>query len=69
MKINDRIIAFTRVRARDLKPNPRNWRTHPPRQREALRGLLAEIGYADALLVREMAVAKASVAAAPSPDT
>lgn len=55
MKINDRIIAFTRVRARDLKPNPRNWRTHSPRQREALRGLLAEIGYADALLVRELA--------------
>ncbi len=54
MKINDRIIAFTRVPARDLKPNPRNWRTHPPRQREALRGLLAEIGYADALLVREL---------------
>jgi hypothetical protein len=35
MRINDRIIAFTRVTARNLKPNPRNWRTHPPRQREA----------------------------------
>jgi hypothetical protein len=30
-------------------PNPRNWRTHPKVQADALRGLLAEIGYADAL--------------------
>lgn len=42
------------MRAGDLKPNPRNWRTHPQAQQDALRGLLAEIGYADALLCREL---------------
>jgi hypothetical protein len=55
MHIRDRIKDFRRVRASDLRPNPRNWRTHPPAQQDALRGLLAEIGYADALLTRELA--------------
>jgi hypothetical protein len=35
-------------------PNPKNWRRHPKAQVDALRGLLAEIGYADALLAREL---------------
>ena len=51
--IRDRVVDLRRVRAGDLLPSPRNWRTHPPAQRAALRGVLAEIGYADALLVRE----------------
>jgi ParB-like chromosome segregation protein Spo0J len=50
----DRIIDFRRVPASTLLPHPRNWRLHPPRQREALTGVLAEIGFADALLVREL---------------
>jgi ParB-like chromosome segregation protein Spo0J len=54
MAIRDRIKELRRVRAGSLRPNPRNWRTHPPAQREALRGLLAEIGYADALVAREL---------------
>jgi ParB-like chromosome segregation protein Spo0J len=54
MQIRDRIIDFRRVRAADLRPNPRNWRVHPPAQQDALRGVLAEIGYADALLAREL---------------
>lgn len=53
MKVRDRIRELRRVPARDLIPNPRNWRTHPESQRDALRGVLAEIGYADALLARE----------------
>jgi DNA modification methylase len=53
MKVRDRIKELRRVRAGDLIPNPKNWRTHPSAQADALRGLLAEIGYADALLVRE----------------
>ena len=32
----------------------RNWRTHPESQRAALRGVLDEIGYAGALLAREL---------------
>jgi hypothetical protein len=55
MIIRDRIKDFRRIPARLLKPNPRNWRVHPQRQRDALRGILAEIGYADALLARETA--------------
>jgi DNA modification methylase len=56
VKIRDRIVELRRVRAADLHPNPKNWRTHPKAQREALRGVLAEIGYADALLARETPV-------------
>src|SRR5450759_985131 len=53
VRIRDRIVELRRVRAADLRPNPRNWRTHPKAQQEALRGILAEVGYADALLARE----------------
>jgi hypothetical protein len=54
MNIRDRIKELRRVRAADLRPNPRNWRVHPPQQQEALRGVLSEVGYADALLAREL---------------
>jgi hypothetical protein len=54
MEIRDRIKDFRRVRASLLRPNPRNWRTHPPEQQDAMRGMLAEVGYADALLAREL---------------
>jgi len=53
MKFRDRVLDLRRVRAGELRPNPKNWRTHPKAQQEALRGILAEIGYADALLARE----------------
>ena len=53
MKIRDRIKSLRRVRAGDLIPNPRNWRTHPQEQQDALRGILAEVGYADALIARQ----------------
>src|SRR6202166_4464763 len=55
IRIQDGIRDLRRVKARDLLPNPKNWRRHPKAQVEALRGLLTEIGYADALLVRELA--------------
>jgi hypothetical protein len=54
MTIRDRIIDFRRVPASSLRPSPDNWRTHPPAQRDALRGLLSEIGYAGATLCREL---------------
>jgi ParB-like chromosome segregation protein Spo0J len=54
MPIQDRVKELRRVRAGDLAPHPRNWRTHPERQRAALAGVLAEVGYADALLAREL---------------
>jgi hypothetical protein len=49
----DRIVELRRVRAGDLAPAPLNWRKHPLHQQEAMRGILAEIGYADAVLARE----------------
>src|SRR5215471_7190660 len=55
MHIRDRIKELRRVRAGELKPHPKNWRSHPDSQKNALRGLLAEIGYADTLLTRELA--------------
>lgn len=54
MEIRDRVREFRRVRASELRPHPKNWRTHPVSQRDALRGVLAEIGYADALLARQL---------------
>jgi hypothetical protein len=54
MHIRDRIKGLRRVPAADLRPNPRNWRLHPREQQDALRGLLAEVGYAGALLAREL---------------
>jgi DNA modification methylase len=51
--VRNRIVGLRRVRAGDLLENPRNWRRHPAHQRSALRALLAEIGYADALIARE----------------
>lgn len=53
MHFRDRIKELRRVPAGDLLPNPKNWRTHPDSQRNALRSVLADVGYADALLVRE----------------
>jgi DNA modification methylase len=52
--VRDRIVELRRVKAGELRPNPRNWRRHPKGQREALRALLSEIGFADAILAREL---------------
>ncbi|HEY1849720.1 MAG TPA: ParB N-terminal domain-containing protein [Candidatus Binataceae bacterium] len=54
-QIRDRIKELRRVKASELVPNPKNWRRHPKEQAAALKGLLAEVGYADALLARELA--------------
>ena len=52
--IRDRVVELRRIQAAELRPNPRNWRRHPDRQRRALRDLLAEVGFADAILAREL---------------
>jgi hypothetical protein len=54
LQIKDRVRELRRVAARDLLPHPKNWRRHPKVQVDALRGLLVEVGYADALLAREL---------------
>jgi DNA modification methylase len=54
MKIRDRIKELRRVPAQELLPNPKNWRSHPQAQQQALQGLLAELGYCDATIAREL---------------
>jgi len=54
MQIRNRIKELRHVPASDLRPNPKNWRTHPKAQQDALRGILAEVGMADACLAREL---------------
>ena len=53
MAIRDRIRELRRVKASEIIPNPKNWRTHPPAQQQAIAGMLAEVGYADALIAYE----------------
>ena len=53
MNWKDRVKEFRRVRSSELRANPKNWREHPPEQRNALTGILDEIGIAGAVLARE----------------
>ena len=46
-------VELRRVRAGDLRPDPRNWRRHPPGQRAALSRMLDRLGYVDAVIARE----------------
>lgn len=52
MLIRDRIVDFRRVKPSDIRPAARNWRKHPTEQHDALRAVLAEIGFAGASLAR-----------------
>jgi hypothetical protein len=54
IEVRDRVKELRRVRASELLPNPKNWRRHPREQAAAFKGLLSEIGYAGALLAREL---------------
>ena len=54
MKIKNRIKELRLVKVSELKHNSKNWREHPQEQRDAMKGVLAEIGYVDALLAREL---------------
>jgi DNA modification methylase len=54
MNVRDRIKELRRVPASELRPNPKNWRTHPTEQKDALKGILAEVGFAAAALAYEL---------------
>lgn len=41
------------VKASELRPHPQNWRRHPSFQQSVMREVLAEIGFAGAVLARE----------------
>ena len=53
MNIRNRVKELRMVPASQLQPNPKNWRTHPEGQANALRGILAEVGIAGAVLAYE----------------
>lgn len=71
--IRDRIKELRRVKAGELIQNEKNWRKHPKAQREALQGILAEIGYADALIAYEtkkgLKLIDGHLRASATPDT
>ena len=63
-KINrsgDRIKDFRRVAAAELVDNPNNWRTHPQGQRDALKAILDEVGFAGAVLTRKLSNGKLEI--------
>ena len=54
MNIRDRIVELKRVKARELRANPANWRTHPEAQRGALSAILEDIGFVGAVIARQL---------------
>ena len=54
--IRDRITELRRVPANSIIPHPNNWRRHPEHQRNVLQGMLAAVGIANAVLVRELSL-------------
>jgi hypothetical protein len=63
--LKNRIVAHRRVRAAELRPHPRNPRTHSPAQRAALNAILAEVGLARSVLAYVADADKPLGAAAP----
>lgn len=49
MQVNDRIKEIRTIKASEILPNPKNWRTHPEEQKNAMMGAFAEIGNIDVL--------------------
>lgn len=52
--VRDRIVELRRVRASELVPNPKNWRTHNTKQRKALRTMIGRLGFAGAELAVQL---------------
>jgi len=61
MKLRDRIKGLRRICASELLPHPANWRTHPESQASALSAAFAEIGFAGAILCRELSGGKMQI--------
>ena len=49
MNIKNRVQGLEQKTAKELQDNKGNWRVHPQFQRDALKGVLDEVGIADAL--------------------
>lgn len=50
----NRVRELRKVKASELLPHPDNWRKHPQKQEDALRGLLKDVGIVGALLAVEL---------------
>lgn len=48
--IRNRNVETRRMKASDLLPNPKNWRTHPSSQSDALRAVLSEVGFVGTMI-------------------
>jgi DNA modification methylase len=51
--VRDRVVGLRRVRANELMPHPKNAREHPESQRNALRAVMSQLGFAGAILAVE----------------
>lgn len=51
--IRNRVREVRTMRLGDLRPHPGNWRAHPQAQRDAMRGVLEELGWAGVVLAYE----------------
>jgi len=54
MNLKNRVKELRMVKASDLSKHPSNFRTHSKAQRDALDSILSEIGFAGAILTREL---------------
>ena len=52
-EIRNRVKELRHVPAKDIKPNPKNWRTHDAIQQDAFRAVLNEVGFAGAVIAYE----------------
>jgi DNA modification methylase len=53
LNYKNRVKELRHVPFNELKNNPKNWRKHPQKQKEAMAGVLRSVGWADAVLARE----------------
>lgn len=51
--MRNRVKELRQVRAGDLLANPKNWRKHPPAQRQAMVAMFEKVGIAGAVVARE----------------
>lgn len=54
MAFRDRVLGLEQIPVVALLPHPQNWRKHPLNQRNALRGVLDEVGFAVAIIARPL---------------
>lgn len=53
MQYKNRIIGEGMEAPENLLANPSNWRTHPQHQKDALRGVLSEVGFVQRVIVNQ----------------